>query len=473
MNSWALKKLDQLFGIDSRSLGIFRISLAFLYLCDLMVRANNLVPLYTDYGVLPRISFLQTYQDPWIVSIHLMSGAAVVQGFLFLIAALAGMALLVGYRTQIASVLTWFMILSLDARNPLVLGEGVFIRVFLFWGMFLPLGVRYSVDSLLNPSKEETYNRTVSAATVAFLVQVTLIYFCAGWLKLKNQAWREGWAVFNSLAYDPLTKPLGYFLMPFKGIVAVLDYLVVAGELVGSALLFCPFFTVPLRIILVFGFILMQFGFALCLELGPLPWSMIIGMIPFLPSAFWDELTQSVSQVISTGQFRFSIKGFLKNGLVTVFLLYVLASNGTSFANYRLPYSIQRWGGSLLWMDQHWDMFSPPPRTGGWNVIEGRQRNGNSVDLLNHGRPVSWEKPKLVSATFKSQLWRKYWMRVLNTGFEIPREAYAQYFCRTWNAHRAEMEKLTEVEIFQMVTQTGPYQESAPQRVSFGKYSCT
>ncbi len=69
------------------------------------------------------------------------------QALLFVVAAVAAVALLVGYRTWVASVVVWILLLSIQHRNPLVLGSGDdLLRMLLFWGMSLPLGAVWSVD---------------------------------------------------------------------------------------------------------------------------------------------------------------------------------------------------------------------------------------------------------------------------------------------------------------------------------------
>ena len=46
--------LSDVFGIDTRSLAVFRIGLALTILLDLVLRAQDLGAHYTDAGVLPR-----------------------------------------------------------------------------------------------------------------------------------------------------------------------------------------------------------------------------------------------------------------------------------------------------------------------------------------------------------------------------------------------------------------------------------
>src|SRR5262245_42318967 len=113
-------KLAELFGLDLRSLAVFRIGLALLLLSDLVGRAADLVAHYSDDGVLPRSAIA----TPRYVSLHLLDGSADFQAALFVLAGLFAAALLVGWWTRLATAGSWFLLMSLHARNPMVLQGG-------------------------------------------------------------------------------------------------------------------------------------------------------------------------------------------------------------------------------------------------------------------------------------------------------------------------------------------------------------
>src|SRR3954466_4118918 len=151
---WGREKVEEVFGADLRSLAAFRMVLAVLVLADLADRATNLYAHYTDGGILPRSVFLQMRGlNPWSFSLNLMNGELYFQVLIFGVGALAALALLVGYRTRLVSVIVWVVMLSIQYRNPLLYtaGDGL-LRLLLFWGMFLPLGAYCSFDRLLNSS---------------------------------------------------------------------------------------------------------------------------------------------------------------------------------------------------------------------------------------------------------------------------------------------------------------------------------
>lgn len=91
------------FGIDSRALAAFRISLGALLLADLLLRARDLTAFYTDAGVLPRALLREQFPTFARVSLHAVSGSLWLQALLFLVAGGAALALLLGYRTTLAT----------------------------------------------------------------------------------------------------------------------------------------------------------------------------------------------------------------------------------------------------------------------------------------------------------------------------------------------------------------------------------
>ena len=114
------RKLREVFGLDLRSLALFRMGLALLLLGDLLIRATALEAHYTDFGVLPRAALT----NPWPLSPYLWADSPAAVGLLFVLTGLAAGALLVGWRTPFVSFACWFLLFSLQARNPLVLQGG-------------------------------------------------------------------------------------------------------------------------------------------------------------------------------------------------------------------------------------------------------------------------------------------------------------------------------------------------------------
>ena len=65
---------------------------------------------------------------------------------------------------------------------------------------------------------------------------------------------------------------------------------VIIFEIVGPILLFWPIFPSVARLIGILGFIGLQAGFGMCLNLGPFPLVSIAAVLPFIPTVFWEKI---------------------------------------------------------------------------------------------------------------------------------------------------------------------------------------
>jgi len=493
-------KLEELFGADVRALAVLRIGLAWIILIDLVQRSSDLVLHYSDLGVLPRADLLHLAPRRSLLSIHVLSGAWQVQALLFVAAALCALALLIGYRTRLATVASWFLFVSLNSRNPMVLlGGDVLIRVVLFWAIFLPLGARYSVDSALLRSPKVHGGRVLSAATVAYLVQLVLVYWFTAFRKSDPEWHSEGTALYYALSLDHLTTPLGQLLLEFPALLKTLTHGVLWLEVVGPLLLFSPVSTTTIRSLTVLAFVLLHAGIGLTLRIGLFPWISALAMVVFLPSPVWDGLRNIARRLpwiarwgdqgyrlvarprtsayplsiaappVAHGTPRSRIVGFGVLGL----LLYVVLWNVAALP--APPFTLSaplRSVGYVLRLDQSWNMFAPSPlKDDGWYVIPGRLRDGQLVDLFRNGAEVRWEKPDSVADTYPNTRWRRYMMILPNHLEYAP--SYARYLCREWNGRHHDARRLEELEIVFVLERTLPdYRRSEPRNVSLYRHTC-
>ncbi|MDP3735463.1 MAG: HTTM domain-containing protein [bacterium] len=281
-------RFKEIFSLDLRSLALFRVSFATLILFDLAGRAQGLLAHYTDLGVFPREVALRWYHEPFFLSLHFLDGSWEAQAVLFVIAAVFALMLLVGYKTRVATIASWLLLISLQTRNPLILqGGDIFMRATLFFAMFLPWGARYSVDCVRR-SSSVSGERHASVWTAGFMIQVAAVYVFAGLVKTSVEWTREGSAIYYALSIDQFTRPFGYFLLQFPDLLRLLTFATLLFELFGPLLLFAPVFTRQLRFAAVAGFIAMHLGFMASMRLGPFPWIGIITMLALLPSFVWD-----------------------------------------------------------------------------------------------------------------------------------------------------------------------------------------
>ena len=206
------KEGEGLFALDFRALAALRIGLGLLVIFDLIWRAGDYAVHYADDGVFPVAALAEEYLRPGRFCLH-----AFLDGWpeliLWLIQGVAAFCMVIGYRTRTAMVITLLLLLSLHARNFMVLQSGdVALRVFMFWGIFAPLGARWSVDSALRGSVPET-KRVRSVATMAIILQLVMIYAFAIICKLGQPIWwEERAAVYYALSVREFTTGLGYWM---------------------------------------------------------------------------------------------------------------------------------------------------------------------------------------------------------------------------------------------------------------------
>ena len=281
--------LAKRYGLDLRSLALFRIGLAFVIGIDLITRMGDLRPHYTDQGVLPRPAAMAWLSEGYW-SIHLLSGHLWGQALIFLAAIALALAMLVGYRTRLATIASWALLISLHNRNPaLIFAADDVLRAVMFWAMFLPLGARYSIDSALNPTPQARQS-FLGVATLALMVQQCFIYMFSAFFKTTSSTWwPEGSAVYYALSFDQYVTPLGAWLLHLGSLLPLVTFITLLLEWVGPLFLFVPIRTSRLRNLAIITFILLHLGFGLTLHLGIFPLLSIVTWLAFMPTSTWEH----------------------------------------------------------------------------------------------------------------------------------------------------------------------------------------
>lgn len=257
----------QVCGMDVRSLAVFRMVAASTLVYSLLLRVPDLEAHYSDNGIMPRDFKMEHDPEfPWAISIHYMSGNWKVMAALCTVHLVALACMFVGYRTRAASITCWFLEVSLQNRNPLILNGGDQVcRLAHLYAMFLPTGEVWSVDAWLRmrhrrrrlskrrearerehgstvvttttattlrspcdmatffdntsprPSLKQgsssafsNHNLVCSMGTAAVVLQATTMYMFAGLLKNRHEAWANNYTGLKlSLHFDEFVTPLG------------------------------------------------------------------------------------------------------------------------------------------------------------------------------------------------------------------------------------------------------------------------
>jgi hypothetical protein len=425
------------FGVDPRALAALRIAVGLLLLVDLGLRARHLTAFYTDAGVLPRDELRAVYPLSHDLSIHALSGDLRLQVLLFVLAAIAVLALLVGYRTRLATASSLVLLLSLHARNPAILNAGdVLLEHLLFWGLFVPLGGRWSVDAVQSGPR---VGRLTSVASAALLLQVVVLYSVNASIKLRGQKWLDGTAVQYVFSLEQFVVGIGHLLADIPILLKAMTW-VWLGLLSLSVLLIV--LTGWSRTVLVGGFAAMHVGMWLTMQLGIFPFISIAALLPFVPSHVWDRFEDRLPERRSTAltdrlpaptrrvlptRVR-QICRRIVSAVVLVLVVTMVLFNAAAGAQVGGP-GID---AETVHEYQQWSMFAPsPPTSDGWYVVTGTLTNGSRIDPF-HESPVLASKPATVAAHYRTARWRKFLSR-LEHG-KTDRRAFAAYLCHDWNA---------------------------------------
>jgi hypothetical protein len=480
--------LDRLFGIDGRSLAAFRVALGAVVVADLATRAADLEAHYTDAGVLPREAFHRLFAlSDWYWSLHLWTGSFAGQAVLFGAALVAACALVVGYRTRLAAAVTWFLTVSLQARNPMILyGADQLIRMLLFWSLFLPLGAEWSLDRRRDAAPQDPPRRHLSAATAALLLQPCLMYVFSGALK-QNPSWHSGAALSYALSSDMFATPLGHRLLAYPHLLQRLTPVVPWFEMLVPVALFVPWATMAFRT----AALLFLAGFHLVLGLlfatGLFQYVALAGLLPFVPGGAWDRLARlmpahrlprPVAGPPGTGRPPPEpARRWLAAGgqlLVAGLFLYVVAWNvaGLRLEEYStrnsLPwirewwaaghqgipltfrdYVVERMMGDLGWigrvagLQQRWDMFyRTSVEDRGWHIVVGTLHDGREISLLEGGRPLEGgtrSRPASVADLYPTTRWATYFAYLRTPGAEPARRLLPPVIARRWARQRPDL----------------------------------
>lgn len=501
--------------IDLRALAAFRVGLAALLLADLVGRSRSLTAFYTDYGVLPLRALFSDYSTA--NPLHALAGEPWGAGLLFAVTGAVALALLVGYRTRVATVVSWLLLLSLHTRNPMVLNAGDrLLLMLLFWSAFLPLGARWSIDALrrvdaraaadADASAEQSGARGPSIATVAtmaILVQMLAMYATNAVHKFESELWMSGDAVTYIMQADQFTYLLGNHLAEFHGLLRVFT-LVWVGLLFASPLLLL--LTGYPRAVLASLFVGMHLGMAVTIRVGLFPIVVVVGFLLFVQTPVWDAAERAVARLDRSGSLarrrsrlesrargvpslgaptfldglrEADLTAGLARGRVIfstvlpyVFLVLIVLSSAQSVGYADTPDPAEDVLDTVE-MTQSWQMFAPDPiHTTRWYVAAGPLEDGSERDVFRD-EAVDFERPPRAEATYPTSRWRKYLANVDSADNEDHRSYLANYLCDDWNrTHETGVENVT---VYKLYERTNPYEGTveAENEVELIEYDCS
>ena len=276
------------FALDLRAIGLFRVLLALTILWDQAIRLGGWEAFHSALGVVS-LGDSRAWNHPWDWSLYWLSDGPLLPYLLEALRALATVFLLVGIRSRLSAFVLFVLLSSVAARNPLLLQGGDRVLVVMtFFACFLPLGRWGSLENLWFGGETERTCR--SAGTVAYVVQVLLVWFMAGILKTGEQWWDTGTAISMALHLEAFTSEFArlwrgwdWFLQPLTLFVFWIECLAPLAAIVP--VYWC-------RIAGLLALVALEIGIWASLEVGLFPIISLVSLVPLCPSRLIDSVVR-------------------------------------------------------------------------------------------------------------------------------------------------------------------------------------
>jgi hypothetical protein len=480
--------LRRLSAIDLRTLALFRMWLAGVILADLIIRAPDLHAFYAEDGILSRADRLRHYGQMYPYSIFDLAGGTTGVAVIFALIALSALAMAVGYRTRLATVICLIGVHGHTARNPLVYNGGdQLLLVLLMWSVFLPLAARWSVDATRDP-RTPPPAQVAGFASFAILLQAAGVFVLSGITKLGDATWRAGEGVYYALTAEFYTTELAHWLRQADWMLEPLTYGVLAFEAAGALLVLVPWRQPWLRAAYGAGIIAMNLSFWLCLNVGIFSFAAMAAGLLFIPGEVWDAIDHRLALGRRSAGLRDRLAAAARRlprgerlrlelgrwhlPVLAVLLLIMMYGNAYPSIRKQFPDWLAHLARQPGLYQRSWPMFAPISRDHGWFVIPGRLADGTQVDLWEPGGPPVYTRPALISDDFPSYRWRKLMYILKKKGPQF-RPVLARYLCRSWNREHPPEQALESLELVYMREDSLPdFAFDGPNRVSLLFYRC-
>lgn len=300
---------DRYFQADPRTLGLFRIVLGAMLILDGARHWFYAETFYSNAGVLSNHFHLFRPSSGFNFSLfHAFSSLTEVH-IAFALSLGCYLALLLGYRTRLFSVLSCIWVTSMDSRMVMVENGGyVVVNLLAFWSMFLPLGQRFSIDSLRRSWKEQKERRpadlnrrlqpswldTQRVSLASFIVILNLgIVYAFNVVNKYGGTWRKGQTVHYVLHIDRMVTGIAVWFREYapSWMLWGSTHVVLIVEALIMMLIFWPRWRLYTRPIAMVGMVLLHGTLGIMMRLGPFSWFLLVWSVLLLQRCHWEAIT--------------------------------------------------------------------------------------------------------------------------------------------------------------------------------------
>ena len=185
------------------TLALVRITYGLVLVTWCVLISFDLRAFFSASGVLP-----EPLSRPFAWSLLRVFPSDAALYLLFAVLVVAACCLLVGYRTRLAAVIAFVVLVSFERRNVLALNAAdILLRLFGLYLALAPAGAALSVDRWRR-ARDRFWSFPARAPWALRLmqIQISVLYLFTVWLKLRGETWSDGTAVSYSLRVAEVTR---------------------------------------------------------------------------------------------------------------------------------------------------------------------------------------------------------------------------------------------------------------------------
>jgi hypothetical protein len=430
----------------------------------------------------------------------------------FVLCGVASIGVIVGWYTRYMMVLLLLTVSLIDARNPLVLSVAdSFLHQLLLFAVFLPVGKRWSIDSITSQSNVENQSRSVvGVATAGILFQIAYFYFNNGRAKLFNESLglTEGVKLIieydvESFAHVELLNVLPSPVLSALGAIWVLIMVFSPILLLTTTGYTRSISTVPF----ILGHLAIGFGF----RIGLFPYITIAALLLFISDETWDVITNitSVKSVLSIPLHTLSISTALDairdgvesaldvspsqsdgsnqyislstvNNTVTLLLIFMIITSTVSAvgasSDSGVRTTIKDTGESLGLVQPAWSFFTTEAAFKDfWYVYKVNTTTGETGDWYNN-RSLTFERPYTGSKLHYQH--ETYRVHFYESKINTPARQNAfnermQYICATESFNESDIGTIQAFKVVSPYNMTNRFSTDRNTTITqIGNYTC-
>jgi hypothetical protein len=238
--------------------------------------------------------FLFRHDSPWELQVWI---------WISLLAAFFG---IIGLFSRTMVALCFFSMILFNERGPFItFGADLVLHCIGFWLLFLRTGDSWSVDAWRRRRRQPVIQEIEGWPIKAVQIQVALVYFVTGFLKLGTIPWRDGSAVYYSLNVGNVIKEAPpAWLTQHRSLLGLGNYATITIEILSPLLLLYR----PARLWAVGALVLLHTVIDCLMSIRFFSLVMYVGLLAFIDRQDWQYCTTRLWALFDSVRYRVQLR---------------------------------------------------------------------------------------------------------------------------------------------------------------------